>query len=143
MDQTKKFADSIREFLYKKKISFEEAIEKYYIEDDFKLSLDKNKLSKNSYSALIHVKNGGISYTYEDEIKGKKAYFLLKVLRRISAHKPTLENEYHFLKNFVRMEKSTKELTKWVNFHIPDIFIVIGENIQECFPGKAFKAIKR
>lgn len=143
MDKTKKFADSIREFLYKKKISFEEAIDKYSIEDDFKFSMDKNKLSKNSYSALNNVKNGGISYTYEDEIKGKKAYFLLKVLRRIPAHKPTLENEYNFLKNFVSMEKSSKELTKWVNFHIPDIFIGIGENFQECFPGKAFKAIKR
>ncbi|HZD84244.1 MAG TPA: peptidylprolyl isomerase [Candidatus Angelobacter sp.] len=143
MDKTKKYADSIREFLYKKKISFEEALEKYSIEDDFKFSLDKNQLSKNSYSALIHVKNGGISYTYEDEIKGKKAYFLLKILKRIPAHKPTLENEYQFLKNFVSMEKSSNELTKWVNFHIPDIFIGIGENFQKCFPGKAFKAIKR
>src|SRR6266550_1974866 len=89
MDKTKKFADSIREFLYKKKISFEEAIEKYSIEDDFKLSLDKNK--------------------------------------------------YHFLKNLVSMEKSTKELTKWVNFHIPDIFIGIGENFQECFQEKPFR----
>lgn len=133
MDKTKKFANSIREFLYKKKISFEEAIDKYSIEDDFKFSMEKNQLSKNSYSALIHVKNGGISSTYEDEIKGKKAYFLLKVLRRIPAHKPTLENEYHFLKNFVSMEKSSKELTKWVNSHIPDIFIGIGENFQECF----------
>src|SRR6266576_3204495 len=99
----------------------------------------KKKLSKNSYSALIHVKNGGISSTFEDEIKGKKAYFLLKVLRRIPAHKPTIENEYHFLKNLVSMEKSTKELTKWVNFHIPDIFIGIGENFQECFQEKPFR----
>jgi peptidyl-prolyl cis-trans isomerase SurA len=136
MDKTKKFANSIREFLYKKKISFEEAIDKYSLEDNLKLSMEKNQLSKNYYSALINVKNVGISYTYKDEIKGKKAYFLLKVLRRIPAHKPTLETEYHFLKNFVSMEKSSKELPKWVNFHIPDIFIGIGENFQECFPGK-------
>jgi hypothetical protein len=57
----------------------------------------------------------------------------LIVLSWIPANKPTLENEYHFLTNFVSMEKSSKELTKWVNFHIPDIFIGIGENFQECF----------
>lgn len=138
-------ADSVHTLLAEKKISFEEAIKKYSDERSEKINdgrmknpetgADRFEKSQLPVTTAVYIENlqeGELSKPYEEEYDDHKAYTILKLIKRIPAHKASFLQDYQQLKRITENSQKNEKLHSWIREHIDGVFIKIAKDYQGC-----------
>lgn len=94
--------------------------------------LERSKLPAKTLTAIIGLTEGGISGTFEDEFDRQPVLKIIQLNRVVPAHKINYETDYARLKNMTINTKRQEILMKWVGEQIPDTFITVDEEYNNC-----------
>lgn len=78
-----------------------------------------NDLPESFQSALAGLTDGDISQPFQTEF----GVHIIKVNRRIPAHKPDLENDYPLIEQYALNHKREEVINRWVKEHIDEHYI--------------------
>lgn len=94
--------------------------------------LERSKLPAKTLTAITGLTEGGISSTFEDEFDRQPVLKIIQLNRVVPAHKINYETDYARLKNMTINTKRQEILMKWVGEQIPDTFITVDEEYNNC-----------
>lgn len=123
-----------------KDIAFRYSVDKYTKFNAGKLTdnqtgedrLERSKLPAKTLSAIASLKEGEISTTFEDEFDRRPVLKIVQLNRVVPAHKVNYETDYSRLKNMTINTKRQEVLMKWVGEQIPDTFIQVDDEYNNC-----------
>lgn len=137
--------DSIKQLIYNKKISFEDAVLKFS-QDESTLNnggvlwnnelqnnrWEKNQLTNKEILQIYGLNNEEMSDVFEDEFDGKNVVRLLQVKKIYFEHKLDIENDYFYIKNIFLKKKQDDIFKKWISDQIANTFIKIDNDYKNC-----------
>ncbi|MGM0613155.1 MAG: peptidylprolyl isomerase [Bacteroidota bacterium] len=93
-----------------------------------------DQMEKDMYFKIKDLKEGEISEPFQFKTDEEvKAIRMVKVMKKNSAHRASLENDYDRIKNAALEEKKSKIIKEWVNEQADDTFIKIQDkNFRKC-----------
>jgi peptidyl-prolyl cis-trans isomerase SurA len=146
LNEARAFLDSVRSVIVADSISFADAAEKF--------STDKE--TKNNGGKLLNENSGGAKFSYEEldpqlyytveklkvgEISqpvlvqsrdGSQAYRLLKVVRRLDAHKANLRDDYTMLQELATQQKQATEMESWIKRIAAQTYTYLDDQFHNC-----------
>lgn len=145
IEKTKSKLDSIRVLIKEGKISFKEAALKFSNDNNTRFNggllhdqitgsnrLERLKLNTKEIVQIAGLSDGGVSDVFEDELKQKKVVRLLQLIESYPEHQLDLEKDYTRIKDIVINKKKNDILQKWTINQIPNTFIYIQKEYQNC-----------
>jgi len=137
--------DSVRAKLVAGSMGFGEVVNKFSEDDGSKYSGGRiqgpdgssfvtiDQLDKDMVLAIQNMKVGEYSkpVAFTDE-RGKKAVRLIYLQTRTEPHRENLKDDYSKVSQRVLEEKKNQVLDKWFKSHIPNYYIVIDKDYQNC-----------
>ncbi len=146
MKTAKEKAESIREKIVSKQITFGEAAktmsdEKETRNDGGLLTNPKSqdsrfeltKMDPKLYSQVSNLKENEITFPIADEDRtGGKSYKLLTVTNRFDEHIAEYSKDYLKLKELALKEKQIEAIAKWSTENIKDTFVKINGEYKDC-----------
>lgn len=137
--------DSVRAKLDAGTLTFGEAVNRYSEDEGSKFSggtiqgrdgssfVTIDQLDKNMVVAIKNMKVGQYSepMAYTDD-RGKKAVRLVYLQSRTEPHRENLKDDYSKISQRVLEEKKNTVLENWFKTHIPNYYIVIDKDFQNC-----------
>ncbi|MDO5654871.1 MAG: peptidylprolyl isomerase [Flavobacteriaceae bacterium] len=137
--------DSIKSKIENGTLSFKEAaltysVDKYTRYNAGKLTnpqtgenrFERSKLPMKQVYAIAGLQAESISEPFETDFENKKALEILRLDAVIPAHQIALDTDYTRLKNMAIQQKQQEKLFKWIDNHLPDTFVKIHEDFQNC-----------
>ena len=137
--------DSIKSKIEKGDLTFKEAaltysVDKYTRYNGGKLTntqtgenrFERSKLPMKQVYAIAGKSAGEISEPFETDFENRKALELLRLDEVIPTHKISLETDYTRVKNMAIQQKQQETLFKWIDDNLPDTFVKIHEDYQNC-----------
>lgn len=123
-----------------KEIAFRYSVDKYTKYNGGRLTdnqtgedrLERSKLPAKTLVAITGIDEGEISSTFEDEFDRRPVLKIVQLNRVVPAHKVNYETDYSRLKNMTINTKRQEILMKWVSEQIPDTFIKVDEEYDNC-----------
>ncbi|MFO7809857.1 MAG: peptidylprolyl isomerase [Candidatus Delongbacteria bacterium] len=110
------YANSIRDSILNKKMTFEEAVKKHSDDEESRIndgmigSLNIEDMDE-TYHELF--KDAGIGYITRP-VKDKSGYILYKVVDKRHGHKINLQEDYNLIRNYTVEYKSQREIKNWI-----------------------------
>lgn len=142
---TKSKIDSLVLLVEKGEMTFKEIASRYSIDKYTKFNagkmtnnqtgedrLERSKLPSKTLTAISSLKEGDISETFEDEFDRRQVLRIVQLNRVVATHKVNYETDYSRLKNMTINTKRQDILMKWVGEQIPDTFIKVDEEYDNC-----------
>lgn len=138
--------DSIRKEIIQKKMSFNEAVNKYSDDENSKFTagaiLDRNTgasfitidaLDKDLVLAIKGLNPGDVTVPLEftDE-RGRKGLRLVYFKSRTTPHKENLKDDYNKVAQRVLDLKKQVAIENWIKNHIQDFYVLIVEPYKSC-----------
>lgn len=137
--------DSIKNIITSGTVSFAAAVNKYSEDENSKFSggfflnrdgstyVTIDQLDKEAVVSLKALKPGDISapQTYTDE-RGRKAVRILFLKSRSEPHRENLKDDYNKVAQRALEVKKNVILEKWFKEHIPNYYINIDKNYENC-----------
>lgn len=123
-----------------KEMAFRYSIDKYTKYNGGRLTdqqtgesrLERSKLPVKTLAAINSINEEEISNTFEDEFDRRPVLKIVQLNKVIPAHKVNYETDYSRLKNMTINTKRQEILMKWVGDEIPDTFIKVDEEYDNC-----------
>jgi peptidyl-prolyl cis-trans isomerase SurA len=137
---------NIREKILRLEITFEEAVLRYSMDKDTRLSggvlmnpvsgdthFDLTRMDPELYSKVSNLKEGEISEVFSDETRqGKKMYKILLLKSRTEAHTADLVEDYVKIMDLALQKKKTESIEKWSDDKIKDTYVNINDVYFKC-----------
>lgn len=96
-----------------------------------KFSLDE--LPTNEYSVIKDLKVGELSEPFESrDENGKIAFKIVRIKRKIEAHRANLKDDYEMIEQMTLMNKQQSVVDKWINEKKRKTYIHIDESFLKC-----------
>lgn len=123
-----------------KEMAFRYSIDKYTKYNGGRLTdqqtgesrLERSKLPVKTLAAINSINEEEISNTFEDEFDRRPVLKIVQLNKVIPTHKVNYETDYSRLKNMTINTKRQEILMKWVGDEIPDTFIKVDEEYDNC-----------
>ncbi len=142
----KKQLDTIRKRILDKELTFEEAAKEFSDDKETKKNggkiidpntgntlLELTMLDPKMHQIVQGMKEGEISEVItETDRTGNEYYKIIKVNKRIPAHKMDFVKDYPKIKEMALEEKKKKVLIKWMDEKIKNNYIKINPDFQHC-----------
>ncbi|WP_341659854.1 peptidylprolyl isomerase [Blattabacterium cuenoti] len=117
--KTKLFSESFRKRMIHQKINLDDIpsllkqnkIVDVIVQDS--IWMEENQLSKNTKKAFLIFKKGEITNPHKEIIDGKEAFVIVKFLDEKTSKPLSFEENYNFLKNFVKNIKKKEKIKNW------------------------------
>jgi len=137
---------NIRQKILKLEITFEEAVLRYSMDKDTRLSggvlmnpvsgdthFDLTRMDPELYSKVSNLKEGEISEVFSDETReGKKMYKILLLKSKTEAHTADLVEDYVKIMDLALQKKKTESIEKWSDDKIKDTYVNINDVYLNC-----------
>ncbi len=137
--------DSVRSKIVAGTINFGEAVNKYSEDEGSKYNggqlqardgstfVTIDQMDKDMVLALKDMKLGDYSMplVYTDE-RGRKAVRVINLKSRTEPHRESLKEDYSRISSRALEEKKNSTLEKWFQTHIPNFYIMIDKEFQNC-----------
>ena len=137
--------DSIKSKIEQGQLTFKQAalsysVDKYTKYNSGKLNnpqtgenrFERSKLPMKQVYAIAGLSAGAISKPFETEFENRKALELLRLDAVIPAHKIALDSDYTRIKNMAIQQKQQEKLFKWIDDNLPETFVKIHNDYQQC-----------
>jgi peptidyl-prolyl cis-trans isomerase SurA len=145
INDAKKLLDSVRDQIIKKKMTFNEAVNKYSDDDgrynggyvtagrDGDTYVNYDAMDKDMIQLIKSMKPGDVSepQTFLDD-RGRKAVRLIYFRDKTTPHKENLKEDYNRVASRALEVKKAKTLETWFKEHIPNYYIYIDPEFQAC-----------
>lgn len=145
INDAKKLLDSVRGQIIKKKMTFNEAVNKYSDDDgrynggyvtagrDGDTYVNYDAMDKDMIQLIKSMKPGDVSepQSFLDE-RGRKAVRLVYFRDKTIPHKENLKEDYNRVASRALEVKKAKTLETWFKEHIPNYYIYIDPEFQAC-----------
>ncbi|HSH51047.1 MAG TPA: peptidylprolyl isomerase, partial [Bacteroidales bacterium] len=94
---------------------------------------DLEELPKAEYNVVKDLKTGEISDPFEtfDE-KGKPIFKIIKIAKKIDAHKANLKDDYEMIEQIAIMEKQQQKFEEWLEESKKKTYIHIDDSFLNC-----------
>lgn len=145
VERTKEKLDSVILKIEKGEMTFKEAAFQYSVDKYTKYNggkmmdeqsmedrLEKSKLPAKISAAIAPLTDGEISSPFEDEFSGRAVLHVVQLVQSIPSHKINYETDYYRLKNMTINTKRQDVLMKWVSEQIPDTFVKVDGQYDDC-----------
>lgn len=145
MKEAKNLLDSIKSKIDNGKMTFKEAAKMYSIDKYTRFNggkltnnktgedkFERSKLPMKQVYAIAGMKDGSISNPFETEHENRKALEILRLDKVIPAHKISLDTDYTRVKNMATQQKKQEKLFEWIEDELPNTFIKIHDDYQDC-----------
>lgn len=140
------FLDSVKKEIENGNLTFEKAVDRLSEDDESKsqggllanpqsgdLAFQIDELDKNVYFAIDKLKVGEVSKPQIfTTAEGEQAVRILKLKNETQAHVANLNDDYHKIKSTALQHKQIKELEKWIDSKIENIYIHLDPSYQTC-----------
>ena len=145
-DRVRDSLSKVRERILKMEIPFEEAVLRYSMDKDTRLSggvlmnpvsgdthFDLTRMDPELYSKVSNLKEGEISEVFSDETRqGKKMYKILLLKSKTEAHTADLVEDYVKIMELALQKKKTESIEKWSDDKIKDTYVNINDVYLNC-----------
>jgi peptidyl-prolyl cis-trans isomerase SurA len=145
INDAKKLLDSVRGQIIKKKMTFNEAVNKFSDDDgrynggyvtagrDGDTYVNYDAMDKDMIQLIKSMKPGDVSepQSFLDE-RGRKAVRLVYFRDKTIPHKENLKEDYNRVASRALEVKKAKTLETWFKEHIPNYYIYIDPEFQAC-----------
>lgn len=145
INDAKKLLDSVRDQIIKKKMTFNEAVNKYSDDDgrynggyvtagrDGDTYVNYDAMDKDMIQLIKSMKPGDVSepQTFLDD-RGRKAVRLIYFRDKTTPHKENLKEDYNRVASRALEVKKAKTLETWFKEHIPNYYIYIDPEFLAC-----------
>ena len=145
-DRVRDTLTSLRKRILKLEITFEDAVLKYSMDKDTRLSggvlmnpvsgdtnFDLTRMDPELYSKVSSLKEDEISEVFSDQTReGKKMYKILLLKSKTEAHTADLVQDYVKIMELALQKKKTESIEKWSDDKIEDTYVNINDFYLNC-----------
>ncbi|MCC5916654.1 MAG: peptidylprolyl isomerase [Cryomorphaceae bacterium] len=146
LETTKKRLDSIRDLIAEGFITFEQAVERFSMDEQTKFNrglmmnpqtgearFEAGELQRDIFVTVERLNEGEISKaTFFRKQDGKEGFRIVKLHRKIEPHRANLREDYQFIKSMAMQKKSKERMRNWVERYISSTYININRNVFDC-----------
>ncbi len=146
LQKAESYLDSVREMVIAKKLTFEEAAERFSQDENSKLNgglsinpqtgethWQTGALDKDVFYVLDQLEEGRISEpAFFRTPDGKEGYRLLKLIDKSEPHRANLQTDYQLLQNYALQEKQNEANDKWISEKIKKTYVRVNNDYFNC-----------
>ncbi|CAL2079833.1 peptidylprolyl isomerase [Tenacibaculum sp. 190524A02b] len=146
LKETKEKLEKIVTDLKDKKITFEEAVNKYSEDKETKNSggilvnpytqettFELTRMPPDLFGRISELKQGELSDVFYDEERGgEKMYKVIYMRKRTDTHKADIVDDYVRMQQFALAKKKEESITKWSKEKIQETYIKLGADYKKC-----------
>jgi len=146
LQNAERLTDSIRNLILDKKMTFEEAAEKFSADENSKLNggisinpqtgesrWQTGELDKNIFYVIEQLNKGQISDpAFFRTPDGKEGYRLIKLLDKSEPHRANLQTDYQLLQNVALQQKKDKATQEWISEKIKKTYVRVNNDYFNC-----------